>query len=330
MAIDRHVLPKALISFFAAMLAAAPGIAQEWPTRSITLVVPYAAGGPNDTVARVVSARLTEILHVQIVIENVGGAGGMTGSNRVAKAPPDGYTLLLASSAGLAQIPNLYKRPLYNAVTDFESVTLLTDSARILITRKDFPAKTLAEFIAYTKANAAKLQYSSAGAGSGGHTCAILLDTVMGTHVAHVPYRGAGPALTDLMAGRIDYSCEQVTTAFPQIEAGVIKAIATLGTTRPSVLKDLPTAEEQGVGGLDCNAWIAFVAPKGTPAPIVRRLAAASSEALDAPSVRERFESVGVTVVPPARRGPEFLTRFIPEEIAKWAGPIKASGVSIE
>jgi len=203
MAIERHVLPTLLISFFAAMLAAAPAIAQEWPTRSITIVVPYAAGGPNDTVARVVSARLGEILRAQIVIENVGGAGGMTGSNRVAKAAPDGYTLLLASSAGLAQIPNLYKRPLYNAVTDFEAVTLLTDSARILITRKDFPAKTLAEFIAYTKVNAAKLQYSSAGAGSGGHTCAILLDTVMGTHVAHVPYRGAGPALTDLMAGRI-------------------------------------------------------------------------------------------------------------------------------
>src|SRR5215471_9781608 len=157
MGIDRHIPPKALIALVTTLLLAAPSVAQEWPARSITIVVPYAAGGPNDTVARVVSARLGEILRAQIVIENVGGAGGMTGSNRVAKAAPDGYTLLLASSAGLAQIPNLYKRPLYNAVSDFEAVTLLTDSARILITRKDFPAKTLGEFIAFTKANAAKL-----------------------------------------------------------------------------------------------------------------------------------------------------------------------------
>jgi tripartite-type tricarboxylate transporter receptor subunit TctC len=331
MVIDPRVLPTALIPFFAAMLLpAAPGTAQEWPTRSITLVVPYAAGGPNDTITRVLSARLTELLHVQIVIEDIGGAGGMVGSNRVAKAAPDGYTMLLGGSAVLAQIPNLYKRPLYNAATDFEAVSLLTDSARLLITRKDFPARTLAEFLAYTKANAAKLQYSSAGAGSGGHTCAILLDTVMGTHIAHVPYRGAGPALQDLIAGRIDYSCEQVATAFPQIEAGLIKAIVTLGPARPSVLKDLPTAQEEGLPGLDCNAWLAFVFPKGTPAAAVRRLAAATNEALDAPAVRERLESVGVTVVGPARRGPEFLARYIPEEIAKWAGPIKASGVSVE
>jgi tripartite-type tricarboxylate transporter receptor subunit TctC len=329
-AFDRHVLCTAMLSLFAAVFPAAPGVAQDWPARPITLVVPYAAGGPNDTITRVLSARLTEILRVQIVIENVGGAGGMTGSNRVAKATPDGYTLLLGGSAVLAQIPNLYKRPLYNAATDFAPVALLTDSARILITRKDFPANTLAEFIAYAKANAAKLQYSSAGGGSGGHTCAILLDTIMGTHIAHVPYRGAGPAMQDMMAGRIDYSCEQVSTAFPQIEAGAIKAIATLGPTRPAVLKSLPTAEEEGLPGLDCNAWIAFVFPKGTPPTVVRRLAAATSEALDAPFVRDRLESLGVSVVGPERRSPEFLARFIPAEIAKWAEPIKASGVSIE
>ena len=313
-----------------AMLAR-PAAAQDWPARPVTLVVPYAAGGPNDTIARVLSGRLAEILNGQIIIiENSGGAGGMTGANRVAKAAPDGYTLLLGGLAVLAQVPNLYKRPLYNAAADFEPVALVTDSARILITRKDFPANTLAEFVAYAKANQAKLQYSSAGGGSGGHVCAIMLDTLIGTHIAHVPYRGAGPAMQDMIAGRIDYSCEQISTAFPQIEAGAVKAIATLGPTRPPVLASVPTAQEQGLPGLDCNAWIALVFPKGTPGLVVRRLAKATSEALDSPAVRGRLESVGVTVVAPERRSPEYLATFIPAEIAKWAGPIKASGVSIE
>ena len=307
-----------------------PAAAQEWPARPITLVVPYAAGGPNDTITRLLSGRLAEILNGQIIIENVGGAGGMTGANRVAKAAPDGYTLLLGGLAVLAQVPNLYKRPLYNAVADFEPVALVTDSARILITRKDFPADTLAQFLAYAKANQAKLQYSSAGGGSGGHVCAIMLDMLIGTHIAHVPYRGAGPAMQDMIAGRIDYSCEQISTAFPQIETGAVKAIETLGPTRPTVLAKVPTAQEQGLPGLDCNAWIALVFPKGTPGPIVRRLAKATSEALDSPAVRERLESVGVTVVAPERRGPEYLAAFIPAEIAKWAAPIKASGVTIE
>jgi tripartite-type tricarboxylate transporter receptor subunit TctC len=320
----------AMIVAAALAFLARPAAAQDWPVRPVTLVVPYAAGGPNDTITRVLSARLAEILNAQIIIENIGGAGGMTGANRVAKAAPDGYTLLLGGLAVLAQIPNLYKRPLYNAATDFEPVALITDSARILITRKDFPANTLAEFVAYTKANEAKLQYSSAGGGSGGHVCAILLDTLIGTHVAHVPYRGAWPAMQDMMAGRIDYSCEQISTAFPQIEAGTVKAIATLGPTRPPVLAKLPTAQEQGLPGLDCNAWIALVFPKGTPDPVVRRLAKATSEALDSSVVRERLESVGVTIVAPERRSPEYLAKFIPAEIAKWAGPIKASGVSID
>ena len=320
----------AMIAAAALATLARPAAAQEWPVRPIALVVPYAAGGPNDTITRVLSARLAELLNAQIIIENVGGAGGMTGANRVAKAAPDGYTLLLASLAALAQIPNLYKRPLYNAATDFEPVALVTDSARILITRKDFPANTLSEFIAYARTNHAKLQYSSAGGGSGGHVCAILLDGFIGARVAHVPYRGAGPAMQDMMAGRIDYSCEQISTAFPQIEAGTVKAIATLGLSRPPVLARLPTAQEQGLPGLDCNAWIALVFPKGAPGPAVRRLAKATSAALDTPIVRERLESVGVTAVAPERRSPEYLAAFIPAEIAKWAGPIKASGVSIE
>ena len=300
--------------------------AQDWPARPVTLVVPYAAGGPNDSQARILAARLGELLHQQFIIENVGGAGGMTGANRVAKAAPDGYTLLLGGLAVLGQIPTLYKKPLYNAVTDFEHVFLIAESARILITRKDLPADNLAEFIAYAKANQDHMQYASAGAGSGSHVCAILLDSLIGTHIAHVPYRGTGPAMQDLVAGRVDFTCEQISTAYPQIKAGTVKALATLASERQPMLADLPTAKEGGLD-LDCSVWISLEFPKGTAGAIVRRLAEAANAAVETPAVRERFENLGVAVVAPQRRTPEYLTRFVPREIEKWAGPIRASGV---
>jgi tripartite-type tricarboxylate transporter receptor subunit TctC len=300
--------------------------AQDWPVRPVTLVVPYAAGGPNDSQARILAARLGELLHQQFIIENVGGAGGMTGANRVAKAAPDGYTLLLGGLAVLGQIPTLYKKPLYNAVTDFEHVFLFAESARILITRKDLPADNLAEFIAYAKANQDHMQYASAGAGSGSHVCAILLDSLIGTHIAHVPYRGTGPAMQDLVAGRVDFTCEQISTAYPQIKAGTVKALATLASERQPMLADLPTAKEGGLE-LDCSVWISLEFPKGTAGAIVRRLAEAANAAVETPAVRERFENLGVAVVAPQRRTPEYLTRFVPREIEKWAGPIRASGV---
>src|SRR2546430_8868286 len=203
-------MPMNPIGIFAAVIAAAaaslsviaPAVAQEWPTRPMTMVVAYAAGGPVDTLARIFAGRLSEILGQQVVIENIGGAGGMVGASRVAKAAPDGYTFLFGGLANLAQNQTLYKAPLYNAATDLAPVGLVTDSPRVLITRKDFPANTLAEFIAHAKANQMKLQYGSAGGGSGSHVCAILLDTVMGTRITHVPYRGAGPAMQDLNRGR--------------------------------------------------------------------------------------------------------------------------------
>ena len=304
--------------------------AQDYPNRPITMVVAYAAGGPVDTVARIFGARLSELLGQQVIVENIGGAGGMTGAGRVAKATPDGYYMLFGGSANLAQNQTLYRRPLYNSATDFEPVGLLTDSPRALITRKDFPATTLPEFIAYAKANQDKLQYYSAGGGSGLHICALLLDGVMGTHITHVPYRGAGPAMQDLIAGRVDFACEQISTAFPQIEAGSVKAIAIMGSDRVAALPRLPSAFEQGLHELDCSAWSALVLPKGTPEPIVRRLAQAASEALDTASVRERLESVGVAIIPKERRGPDYLAKFIPSEIKKWEGPIKASGVVMD
>jgi tripartite-type tricarboxylate transporter receptor subunit TctC len=307
-----------------------PATAQDWPARPVTMVVPYLAGGPIDTIGRILASRLSEVLGQPVIIENIGGAGGMTGANRVAKAKPDGYTFLLGSSAVLAENQSLYKKPLYNAATDFAPVSLIADSARILITRKNFPANTLAEFIAYAKAHQATMQYGSAGAGSGLHICAVLLNMAMGTNITHVPYRGSAPAMQDLIGGRIDFMCDQISTAFPQIKGGAVKAIATLGKARATVLADLPTAQEQGLADLDCNSWTALVFPRGTPDAFVRRLADATSEALNSQAVRERFESVGVTVVVPERRGPDYLAKYIPSEIERWAGPIKASGVSVD
>jgi tripartite-type tricarboxylate transporter receptor subunit TctC len=323
---------KYLVAFALAAILQNPAgaLAQSWPSRPITLVVPYAAGGPVDTIARIVSLRMSEILGQQIVVENVGGAGGMTGATRVAKAAPDGYTLLLSGSATLAQVPNLYKKPPYNPLTDFEHVVMHSDSARILITRPNFPANTLAEFIAYAKANQGSMQYGSAGAGSGLHICAVLLNGAMGTNITHVPYRGSALAVQDLFAGRIDFMAEQISTALPQIRGRTVKAIAALGLERAPGLEELPTADEQGIKGLDCGSWGSFSFPKGTPSEIVQRLAKASNEAVETPAVRERLKSLGVVVPAAERRTPEYLVEFAHTELERWAVPIKASGVSAD
>jgi len=312
------------------LMWSASAAAQDWPARAITLVVPFAAGGPVDTIARIMAVRMSELLGQQVIVENQGGAGGMTAAARVAKAIPDGYTLLLSGSATLAINQTLYKRPLYNAVTDFEQVALFSDSARVLIVRPDFPGNTLAEFIDYAKANQGKMQYGSAGGGSGTHVCAVLLDVAMGTKITHVPYRGAGPAMQDLIAGRIDFIAEQISTALPQIQGKTVKAIATLGLDRAPGIEDLKTAEELGLKGLDCGAWGSFSYPKGTPAAIVQRVAKASNDAVESPAVRDRFKTIGVTVPAPERRTPEYLTRYVKSEIERWAAPIKASGVSAD
>ncbi|MFL6799474.1 MAG: Bug family tripartite tricarboxylate transporter substrate binding protein [Xanthobacteraceae bacterium] len=325
------MLRRSLLALAATSIAwANTAHAQDWPARPITLIVPYAAGGPVDTLARLMASRLGDLLGQQMVIENVGGAGGMTGAARAAKAAPDGYTLLLSGSAVLAINQSLYKRPLYNSMSDFAHAALFSDSARVLITRKDLPPNNLTEFVAYAKTHQSGLQYGSAGAGSGMHVCAVLLDAAMGTHITHVPYRGAGPAMQDIMGGRIDYICEQISTALPHIQGATVKAIATLGLERAPGLENLGTAQEQGLAGLDCGSWGSFSFPKGTPAAIVQRLAKASNDALETPSVRERLQALGVTIPAPERRSPEYLTRFVASEIERWAGPIRASGVSAD
>jgi tripartite-type tricarboxylate transporter receptor subunit TctC len=318
------------VALAALTILAGPVRAQDWPSRPVTLVVPWAAGGPVDTVARIIAARASELLGQQLVIENVGGAGGMTGTARVAKAAPDGYTLLLSGSAVLAQNPAFHKRTPYDPIADFAHVALFSDSARVLIARKDFPPNNFKEFIAYVREHQSTLQYGSSGAGGGSHTCAILLDGAMGTKITHVPYRGAGPAMQDLVGGRLDYMTEQISTATPQIKSGAVKAYATLGIDRGPGLENIPTAKELGVDGLDCGAWGSFSFPKDTPQAIVQRMAKASSDAIDTLAVIERYKAIGVVVTAKDRRSPEYLTRLVKSELERWAAPIKASGVVLD
>jgi tripartite-type tricarboxylate transporter receptor subunit TctC len=273
---------------------------------------------------------MSKILGQQVVVENVGGAGGGTGSQRVARAAPDGYTFLLGTVGTHAQNQTLYKKPLYNAATDFQPVGLIAEVPLILITRKDFPASSFEEFVAYSKANQDKMTYGSAGAGSATHLGCVLLDSAMGTKIQHVPYRGTGPAMQDLQGGRIDFLCEIVSTALPQIQGGAVKAIATMTKARSPVLPELATIHEKGIPNFEALTWNAFFLPKGTPEPIAKKLHDAMLQAMDSPMVKERLQSLGAVLVAPERRSPEYLAGFVTSEIEKWAAPIKASGVSVE
>jgi tripartite-type tricarboxylate transporter receptor subunit TctC len=305
--------------------------AQDWPTRPVTMIVPYAAGGPVDTVGRIMAAGLSEALGQQVIVENVGGAGGMTGANRVAKGTPDGYMFLLGGHATLTLVPAINgKKTLYDPINDFAHVVAFADSSRILITRKDFPANTLAEFAAYAKQNQDKMQFGSAGAGTGMHVCALLLDLAMGTKITHVPYRGSALALQDLLAGRIDFICDQISTAVQQVKAGNVKALAMMGPNRAGVLPELATAQEQGLGDIDCGTWSSFAFPKGTPDAIVRRLADATNKAIESAVIRDRLETVGVEILPPERRTRDYLAKILPAVIEKSAAVIKAGGLATD
>jgi len=304
--------------------------AQDWPTRPVTMVIPFAAGGPQDTIGRVIAQRVSEILHQQVVIENVGGAGGTTGSLRVKNAAPDGYTFVLASVGTHAQSQTLYKRPPYNSAEDFTAVAFLGETPIALTVRKDLPVNNFKEFVDYAKKNQDKMTYGSAGAGSATHLGCVVLNSALGTNITHVPYRGTGPAMQDLHGGRIDFLCEIINTAKPHIDAGAIKALAIMTKERSPVLPNLPTALEQGVPGLEAYTWSAIFLPKGAPADVVKKLNAAMNEAIDTPAVRERLETMGVTIPPPDRRSPEFMAQFVRSEIKKWEDPIKASGAQVD
>jgi tripartite-type tricarboxylate transporter receptor subunit TctC len=321
---------KRLCAIAALIAIASTASAQTYPTKPVTMIIPFAAGGPTDVLGRIMAQRMSEILGQQVVVENVGGAGGMTGSRRVADAQPDGYTFVLGTVGTHAQSQTMYKKPLYNSMTDFTPVALIAEVPIVLITRKDLPVSNLKEFIDYAKVNQAKMQYGSAGAGSATHLGCVLLNYLIGVDITHVPYRGTGPAMQDLQGGRIDYLCEVVSTAKPQIDGGTVKPIAIMTKERSKALPNVLTGIEQGTPNLEAYTWNAIFLPKGTPPDIVKKLSDAALEAMKSPMVQDRLGTVGAVIVSQDRATPQYLGQFLKSEVEKWAAPIKASGVSVD
>jgi len=330
MLVTMRVGARVAAGAIAGLLAGGPVAAQDWPTRPLTLVVPFSPGGGVDASARVQAQRMSELLGQPIVVENLGAAAGMAGGQRVANAAPDGYTFLIGNTGTHAYNQTLYKKPLYNAASDFQPVGLMTESPRILIARKDLPVNSLQEFVAYAKQNQSKMQYGSAGVGSGTHLPCALLNMAMGVDITHIPYRGAGPVMQDLIGGRLDYMCDTIQTGAAQANSGTVKGIAVLSSKRVPIIPDLPTSGEQGLPGVEATVWNAFFFPKGTPDPIVRKLNQAMRDTLDDPVIRKRLEAFGLEIVPPEQRTPEYLAKFVPEEIARWGKVIKAAGISAD
>jgi tripartite-type tricarboxylate transporter receptor subunit TctC len=315
------------LSGLAAATLSNAAFAQNYPNRPVVIVVPFAAGGAFDVLARVLAPRMGEVLGQQVLVENVTGASGIIGSSRVAHATPDGYTLLLASIGTHGYNPSIYKNLAYDPVGDFTPVGLTAEQPMVLVARKDLPVANLKDLIAYVKENHARMQFGSAGIGSTTHLSCALVNAAMGEHPVHVPYRGGGPAMAEIVAGRIDYGCFNIGGVAGQIKSGSVKAIATLSRERAAILPELPSAHEQGLADFNVTTWNALLAPKGTPPEIVAKLNTAMSKTLDTPAVQELLTKYGVTGVAPERRSPAYLATFIPEEIARWAGPIKAAGI---
>src|SRR6185312_2738433 len=314
---------RAVAALLAALLPY-PAMAQNYPVRSMVMVVPFAAGGTFDVMGRIIAARMSEILGQQVVVENTTGAGGIIGVNRVINAPADGYTVLLGTVGTHAYNQWIYKKRRYDAISDFTPVTLFSEQPMVLEARKDLAANTIPEFAALLKANGAKMQFGSAGAGSTTHLACSLLNSTIGVNVTHVPYRGSAPAANDLIGGQIDYLCGNLGAAAPLIAGKQVKAIAVLSGGRTPLMPDLATAHEQGLTGFDVTTWTAFFLPKGAPRAIVDKLNEVAHATMDSPAIKARMLEIGVTGVAPERRSPEYLAKFVADEVARWEEPIKS------
>jgi len=324
------LMSRACLGSMIAFVLASPGVAQDWPNRTITLVVPFAPGGGVDISARLQAQAIGDLLGQNVIVENIGGAGGMTAGVRVAHAAPDGYTFMIGNSGTHAYNQSMYKKPLYNSATDFTPVGLVSESPRILNARKDLPANGLKEFIAWLKANESKAQFGSGGVGSGTHLPCVLFNLAVGVNITHVPYRGAGPVIQDLIGGRIDYMCDTIQTGAQYARQGTLKPIAVLAEKRVAILPEVPTSGEQGLPGVEASVWNAFFLPKGTPDAIVRKLNGAVNRSLDNPALRAKLEELGLDIVPAEHRTPEYLAKFLPEDIERWAKPIRAAGITVD
>ncbi len=304
-------------------VVAAPAAAQNYPTRTITMIVPFAAGGPTDVIARIVTANMAQTLGQSIVIENVVGAGGTTATTRAARAANDGYTVITGHMGTHAASVPLYPKLAYHPEKDFEPVALLAGTPILILARKDFPPKDLKEFVAYVKANAEKVNAAHAGVGSVSHASCELLNSILDVKPVGVPFNGTGPAMNALVAGQVDYMCDQIVNAVPQINAGTIKAYAIATPERNPSLPNVPTTAEAGLPAYQAQAWNAIFAPKGTPPFVIATLSAAATKALDDEAVRKRLLELGSVIPAPANRTPEALATLVKNEIAKWTPVLK-------
>jgi tripartite-type tricarboxylate transporter receptor subunit TctC len=300
--------------------------AQTYPTKTITMIVPFAAGGPTDTVARLIAQSMGAKMKQTVIVENVGGAGGTIGAARAAKAAPDGYTIFL-HHIGHSTAPSLYRKLAYNAIDSFEPVGLVTDVPMTVVARKDFPARDFKEMLAYIKANKAKVTYANAGVGSASHLCGMLFMSAIGTDLTTVPYKGTGPAMNDLLGSQVDFMCDQTTNTTSQIKGGKIKGYAVTTKTRVAALPDLPTLNEAGLPGFEVAVWHGLYAPKGTPKQVVDTLSGALQVALKDPAVKQRFADLGTEPVADNRATPEALRAHLKSEIDRWNPIIAKAGV---
>jgi tripartite-type tricarboxylate transporter receptor subunit TctC len=317
---------KKLLLGCAGLALALGAAAQPYPSRTITVIVPFAAGGPTDTVARLVSQSMSKTLGQTVIVENTGGAGGTIGVEKAARAKPDGYTLLLMH-IGISTSPSLYRNLRYDPQKDLEPIGLITDVPMTFISKKDFPPKDMKELVSYVKANKDKVTYANAGIGAASHLCGMLFMSAIQADVTTVPYKGTGPAMTDLIGGQVDFMCDQTTNTTPQIKGGKVKGYSVTTKTRVKSLPELPTVEESGLKGFEVAVWHGMWAPAGTPAPAIAKLNAALKTALKDPNVVSKFAELGTEPVAESRANPEVLRAFLKSEIEKWSPIIKKAGV---
>jgi len=309
----------------AALALSGAAAAQQYPTRNLNMVVPYAAGGPTDTVARVVAQAMGKPLGHTVIVENRPSAGGILGPEYVKNAKPDGYTILI-HHIGMATTPTLYRNLRYNPLTDFEYIGLINEVPMVIVAKSTMPAKDLKEFLAYIKANKDKVSYANAGIGAASHLCGMLFMSAIQTDFLTVPYKGTGPAMNDLLGGQVDFMCDQTTSTTSQIKSGKVKVYGITSAQRVSSLPDVPTLQEQGLKGADVGIWHGLYAPKGTPKPVLDKLVSSMQAALKEPEVRQRFTDLGALTYGPEKQTPAALEAHLKAEIAKWAPLIKKAG----
>jgi tripartite-type tricarboxylate transporter receptor subunit TctC len=325
MPIHRRTLTRTALAACAGLAVAGAAWAQTYPTRPITLVVPFAAGGPTDVVARTLAVSMGRTLGQTVVVENKLGAGGTLAAGAVAKAAPDGYTFLIHHN-GMATAPGLYRKLAYNPLTDFEYVSQVIDVPMTFLARKDFPASTPQEMLAYVKANASKITLAHAGLGAVSQLCGMLFMKTVGVELTTIPYQGTAPALNALLGGQVDLLCDQTTQTLPHIKAGSVKLYGVTTRERIKSLPDTPTLEESGLKGFEVKVWHGIYAPKGTPAIAIERFGSALRAALKEPAMVQRMSEMGAEIVPESKQTTEGLRSWLKPEIDKWGALIRAAG----